>query len=634
MKRTAPEPKTPGAEGHWLPLLAVTVLGLLSYSNSFGAAFVFDDVPSIVENVLIRDLRHYLPGGGTYAAAPNRYLGYLSFALNYAAGGLDPAGYHVVNLCVHLANALLVYALAILTFRTPGVRDSKLAGSSRIVAFAAAALFVAHPLQTNAVTYVVQRFASLATMFYLLAVVLYAWWRLRQETHPLAPAWSAASYGLVLASVVAAMRTKEIAFTLPLAIAGYELVFFGPLRKKTALALAPILATLAIIPLTMLGVTADVGAAVQRLEGATRNSELSRVEYLMTQLPVVASYLRLLIAPVGLTFDHDVPIARSLLEPRVLLGLVVVGGLLAVAAHLLWRSRPGAAGRLDPSGRVVGFGILWFFLALSVESSVIPIRDVMFEHRVYLPSAGLFIGAVTAALWLARRYSVPDRVTVATAAVLAIALGAATFARNLVWQDELALWGDAVAKAPNKTRPHTNYAHALRKLGRDEEALEHFRAVVRISPDHVDGMNNLAVHLERLGRTDEAAQWLELALRSKPDHAETYVNLGRLLLVEGRAPEAAALSQRAIELDPGYRDAYANLSGALNSLGRPDETLRLLESAPQVVQASPEARFNLGVAHVLLGNAAGASAQLAALQRGGSDRAGQLAAFMASRGMR
>ncbi len=613
--------------GHWIAIVAVSALGVLAYANSFGGPFLFDDVSSIVENALIRDLRDYLAIG--YAATPRRYVGYLSFALNYAAGGLDPAGYHVVNLSVHLANALLVYALAVLTFRTPGLRKSTLAGSSRLVAFAAAALFVAHPIQTNAVTYVVQRFASLATMFYLLSIVTYAWWRVRQETRPFPPVSSAAVYGLVLVSALAAMHTKEIAFTLPLAIVAYEVLFFGRPSKRTAIALVPILATLAVIPAATLAGSRDAGGAISRLEDATRvQTEMSRVEYLTTQIPVVASYLRLLIVPVGLTIDHDVPVARTLLEPRVLVGLLVIGALLALAAYLLWRSRPSAPDRLDPSSRIVGFGIFWFFLALSVESSLIPIMDVMFEHRVYLPSMGLFLAAATAGLGLARRLAVPDRVAVGAAAALAIALGAATFARNEVWQSELVLWEDALAKAPNKTRPHTNYAHALRKLGRDLEALEHFHAVVRLAPNHVDGMNNLAVHLERLGRGDEAARWLETALRSKPDHAETYLNLGRLHLQQRRPAEAAALLRKAIELKPDFRDAYSNLSGALNALRRPDETIRLLSAVPQILESSPEARFNLGVAYAMVGDYAAAQRENAVLSRFAPERARQLSAYI------
>jgi len=164
------------------PLVAVFLVlscGVLAYSNSFRVPFVFDDLPSIVDNPVIRSLDNFLASTSGYENHERRFVGYLTFALNYRLGGLDVTGYHAFNLVVHLANALLLYALVRLAFRTPHLAGSRLAPRAGTVALLCGLLFVVHPVQTQAVTYVVQRLTSLATLFYLLAMVLYAVGRLK-----------------------------------------------------------------------------------------------------------------------------------------------------------------------------------------------------------------------------------------------------------------------------------------------------------------------------------------------------------------------------------------------------------------------------------------------------------------------
>jgi len=152
----------------WIGIAGVLLLGALAYSSSLRGEFAFDDLPQIVQNPAIRDLGSFV-GPGSRGILPNRYVAYLTFAMSYQAGGLDPFGWHLANLAIHLTSAVLVWTLVRLAFRTPRLRSSKLAPSSGAIAFAAAALFVAHPLATQAVSYVVQRITSLTTLFYLLA---------------------------------------------------------------------------------------------------------------------------------------------------------------------------------------------------------------------------------------------------------------------------------------------------------------------------------------------------------------------------------------------------------------------------------------------------------------------------------
>jgi Flp pilus assembly protein TadD len=617
------------------PVAALVLLGacLLAYANSFHCQFVFDDWSSIRDNVVVRDLSNWVPGALGYAKNPNRYIGNLTFALNYAVGGLSVTGYHVVNLAIHLANALLVYALVVLTFRTPRLAGSELASASRQIALAAALLFATHPIQSQAVTYVVQRLASLATLFYVLTVVLYARWRLADRERP---AWArAASYLPIVLSAVLAMKTKEISFTLPAALALYELCFLEGRPARRIAFLLPIAAASLLIPLAILDIGKPVGEVLSSAQEVTKvATPVTRWDYLTTQLAVIVTYLRLILLPVGQNLDHDYPVYRSFLEPKVLGSALTLAALVALAAYLYARTARRATRPLDPAARLVAFGIAWFFVAISVESSVIPIVDVIYEHRVYLPSVGLFAAVATGGMLVARRFTPrPGRLALGVAATLAAVLAVATLARNRVWRDELTIWSDVVEKSPNKTRPHSNVGVALVAVGREREALEHFLAVVRIDPNHVSGYNNLAVQLSRFGRREEAEQYLEVALALKPDHAETYYNLGRMRLEEKRSAEAAALLERAVALDPNYGGAWANLGGALNQLGRPAETVRLLEQKDALLRDSAEARFNLGVAYALVGDAAGAQREVALLSRLAPDRAAQLAQYMRARGM-
>ncbi|HEY6001690.1 MAG TPA: tetratricopeptide repeat protein, partial [Anaeromyxobacter sp.] len=581
----------PSPRGTWLLAAAVVAMGAAAYANALRAGFVYDDFPSIVRNPAVRDPASFLPGGPGYERRPNRAVGYMSFALDHRLHGLDPAWFHATNVAVHLASALLVFALVLLAFRTPRLRESRLAPLAPAVAFAAAALFVAHPVETQAVTYVVQRLTSLATLFYLAAVVLY----LRARLGGVRPSSIAWYLGAILSALLAT-KTKEIAFTLPAALLACEALLLDGAVWHRALPVAPFVALAGIIPSSLVRLGKPAGEVLADAASATAvQTATSRLDYLATQLVVVPRYLGLLVLPIGQNADPDVAVAASFLEPRVLAGGLVLAALAAAAAVL---ARRGGRG-WDPAALLAALGILWFFLAASVESSVIPIVDVMNEQRVYLPSAGLFLAAAAGLALLASRFT-PRRAgaaAIAAAALVAIALGIATHVRNEVWRDQLSLWADAAAKSPRKPRP----------------------------------LNNLGAALSEAGRADEAAQAFLAAIRASPEHAEAYYNLGRLRMTARQDPaEAIRLFQTALALRPDYVDAYANLAGAYVQAGLPEAAVRVVEAAGPSVRDSAEAQFNLGVACALLGDLARAGEQVEVLWRLGSPLAVQLEAFVRS----
>jgi hypothetical protein len=514
--------------------------------------FVLDDV-SITENQVIRSLSNFLINRKDYDYLPNRFVAYLTFALNYHFGAFNVVGYHAVNLLIHIMNALLVYALVRLTLRTPlissrfKVQGSKfeVQGSSlnihhstfniqHFLPFLVALLFISHPVQTQAVTYIVQRLTSLATLFYLASLVLHVRWRLAREAGAVFGSRSVLPYYLLsLLMAVLAMKTKEIAFTLPVVVLLYEFSFFGvPDRRKMVL-FAPLLLTICIIPLGMISLQQSAGDILSEISTATKDAQhLSRSEYLLTQFSVIVTYLRLLILPVNQNLDYDYPLSRSLLEPRAFLSLSLLMSLFGFAVYLYYHSslqspkvsRSPVPCPQSPLFRLAAFGIFWFFITLAVESSIIPIRDVIFEHRVYLPSVGFFFAVAALVTVAAGRLRIDTQkacaltVLLTTAAVMALSL--ATYARNMVWQSGPDLWLDVKKKSPEKDRAYNNLGAYYLLQGRIPDAIRELETASRLNPQALDVHQNLGQAYSRMGRYADAIRAYTAARKIEPNDPE------------------------------------------------------------------------------------------------------------------
>ena len=524
--------------------MILAVLAVLAYSNTFHVPFVLDDV-WITGNAVIHDLGSFFTLSG-YDEFPNRFIGYFTLALNYHFGGENVVGYHVVNLAIHIANALLVYSLVRLTVRTPffgglgtemqglgtgdwglKTKNSKLK-SQNFLPFLAALLFVSHPIQTQAVTYIVQRLTSLATLFYLASLVLHVRWRLAREAVAAFSSRSVLPYYLLsLLMAVLAMKTKEIAFTLPLVVLLYEISFFGRLDVRKMALLAPLLLTICIIPLGMISLQQSAGDVLSEVSSATRDTQhLSRIEYLYTQFSVIVTYLRLLVLPVNQNLDYDFPLSHTLLEPRAFLSLLLLLAFLALAGYLYVRSRLGNRDNDSPSPqlRLASFGIVWFFVTLSVESSLIPIRDVIFEHRVYLPSVGFFIAASAMAVSgirvLGMKFPGFGRLAGLLLVVVICLLSVATWARNRMWRDWETLWHDVKVKSPAKTRAYNILGMYHAQRGDVAKAITEFMTAIRLKPRDADAWFNLGQAYTMAGRYHDAARSYRTVLRLNPRDEE------------------------------------------------------------------------------------------------------------------
>jgi len=573
-------------------LVAAFLCALLAgavYSKTLDFSFQFDDYLYVIDYCRAHGIESFWPPEGT------RYLTYLTFALNYWAGGLDVTGYHAVNLLIHAVNGLLVFLLASFLMRSPVLAGKGL--PEQQIALLAALLFVAHPVQTEAVTYITQRFASLATLFYLLALVLYLKHRVGGKTG----ASGAVFYAAALLSTYAAQFTKEISFTLPFVIACVEFAFFrGPVPARL-LRLAPFVLAMAVIPWTLFGPgSADaVGGEIMGLQLKDLH-EISRHDYLVTQFRVIATYLRLLVFPAGQNIDYDYPMFHSLLVPEVLASFVLVCLLFFGAIYLFRRFMRGGDALLS----LISAGMLWFFTTISVESSIVPIKDIIFEHRLYLPSAGAALAASAAVFLLAgrvfRKRSAWAVFAVAVI-VLVLPLSAAAYLRNSVWESGVTLYEDAARKSPDKERVRYNLAWAYHRAGELDKAIQEYTAALRLAPDKDKPHFNLAQIYSGRGEKEKAEFHFLESLRIKANPV-AYYNLALLYHSKGDVGRAVASFEAAVELNPAYEDALYNLGVALIEKGDLDGAAMRLSALIRLNPASADALYHLGRVYALEGD--------------------------------
>jgi tetratricopeptide (TPR) repeat protein len=612
------------------PLLLV-LAALAAYANSFSGAFLYDDHGSIVDNPTIRTL--WPPGvplspprtdGLTVSGRPVLNL---TFAVNYTLGQLHPWGYHAVNLAIHAGAALLLYGLVRrLLAATPAqchvLSDIRLSGQAAgSVAFVAAILWLLHPLQTEAVTYIVQRAESLMGFFYLLT--LYAFVRGARAARPVG--WWALSAGACLLG----MGTKEVMVSAPLVVLLLDRACFAGrfaaawrLRRGLYLALA---ATWVPLGLLVLSLGGNRGGSIGVGLG------LDWWGHWLTQFRTIGHYLRLTFWPHPLVFDYGAERVAGVGE--IWFQLLLVGGMLGGTAWALRRRRlEGVLG-------------VWFFAVLAPTSLIPGPIQVTVEHRMYLALAPLLLAVVL----VLRRIVGPRLVLVGL--VAALPCGTLVWARNRDYRSEAVMWGDTAAKRPENAQARYNHGASLFEAGRIEEAIAEYEASIRLragvkdQPDH----NNLAVALAKLGRYREALPHYEAALRGpkpnpevtynyglvlyqmgddtaalarfeeatrlKPDYASAWNMQGLALISMNRLPEAVARFEEGLRRAGPFADLYSNLGLTLMKLNRAAEGVTSLESAVRLLPEFPPFQNNLGIALAKAGRLPEAAARFRAVIR-------------------
>ncbi|HVW21471.1 MAG TPA: tetratricopeptide repeat protein [Opitutaceae bacterium] len=636
-------PSDPDSAGRLTPSRSAAILVLavaLAYAGSFAAPFVFDASPIATAYPTIRHLwpltRSLSPphDGSTIEGRP---LLNFSLALSYALSGTRVWGYHLLNLLIHLGACLALFGIV---RRTLGLRGR---GGATATALVAALGWGLHPLQTESVTYVIQRAES--QMGLCLLLTLYGFIRGADRDRPLP--WYSFSVGCCLAG----MASKEVMAVAPVLVLLYDRTFLaGSFRaawRSRRGYYAALGATWILLGALVLGSHSRNGTA-------GFGSAVPWGRYALTQVYALAHYLRLALWPRPLVFDYGVLLVG---DPRVLAASALVLALLLAAAA-------GLASRRE-APRAAGFLAAWFLLPLAPTSLVPIATETVAEHRLYVSLAAV---AVAAALALRRICGARRGVFLAAGAAAALGLGALTLQRNRIYRSEERLWADTVAKRPDNPRARVQYGSVLFKAGRIDpaaaqfrralelepanfwahydlgqclyqrgrfrEAIAEFGLAVRILPENVDARGELGSALLRAGDPADAASQYEQALRldpsrgdirgnlaraqynwgtllaarhdlagaivhfeqavrSQPDYPEAEDNWGNALLEEGRTDEAAAHHRRALALRPDYPEAHANLGLALLRQGRIAEAAREYREALRLRPDYPEARAML-----------------------------------------
>lgn len=595
----------------YIHVIIIAVLGFLIYSNALRADFVFDDQIYIIDNPAIKDFSYFLnplqvlqlphfTADFTYAFI-TRIAGYLTFALNYHLHGLDVTGYHVFNLLVHIISALLVYFLTRLIFQTPFFINAQQEEqhipflTPNVFALFAALIFVSHPIQTQAVTYIYQRVTSLATLFYLLSILAYVKSRLSSA----APS-KYGLYAISLISAVTAMLVKEISFTLPVMIALFEFFLYQGAYKKRVIALAPFFFTMLVIPSALFIAEGDFSLEDinDSLHTLASFPDVSGTDYLFTQFRVIVTYLRLLFLPVNQNVDYDYHVYHSFFALPVALSFLFLLFLFSLGIYCFFRSKDkGVKGRYEL--RIISMGTLWFFITLSIESSIIPIKDIIFEHRLYLPSVG-FVMALMGTVALIVRKARSTTISKALMAIIVcsvVVLGGAAYARNRVWKTNVSLWEDVVKKSPSKARPHNNLGVAYENEGRIDDAIRAYLLAIQRDPLYEEAHYNLGLAYDKKGRTDDAVRELFTAIQIHPRHAQAHNNLGIIYGREGRTEDAIQEFLIVKQLTPNAVKAYNNLGIMYAREGRTDDAVKEFAAAIRLNPDYADAHYNLGITY-------------------------------------
>lgn len=568
----AESPRAPS----WMPVVAAILLltaAVAAYVNSLDGPFIFDDFLSIPQNASLHSLSTALspPAGGE--TVTGRPLLNLSFALNYALGREDTWGYHATNLLIHVLAGLTLFGLLrrTLVLPRPGTSIPFMEEEEALwTAFAAALLWLVHPLQTESVTYIVQRAESLMSLCYLLT--LYAFLRGATGRHPLL--W----HSLGAVACLLGMGVKEVMVSAPLLVLLYDRCFLAggllaSLRRRGWVHLS---LALTWVPLAWLVLRTGT-----RGGSSGFGTGVGFWAYLSTQFGAVTHYLRLVVWPYPLILDYGAEWTQSI---RDILPHAIIVAILLAATLFAWIRRPA-----------IGFLCVLFWALLAPTSLIPGGRQTLAEHRLYLALAPVLILLVLGLRSFLRRR------TWLLVGVAAVAFLILTIQRNNDYRSSLSIWRDTVAKRPGNAAAQNNYATLLVEEGSPEEALTHYLEASRLDPSFADAHYNAANVLKQLGRSPEALPYYERALALHPGDPAMHNEYGLALVNTHRLQQAVAQFQEAIRLRPAMANAHHNLARLLAAAERLPEAQTELELALKANPAEPDLHDDLGMVLAMQG---------------------------------
>jgi protein O-mannosyl-transferase len=603
-----------------ISIILIILAGILVYSNSFDCPFYFDDFGNISDNQGIKNLSMFT--NTNYWSQPRRQMAYISFALNYHFNKFDVFGYHLINILIHIMTGIFTFLLIKLILNLNNSKNIKFNKYKDWIALFSALFFVVHPLQTQAVTYIVQRMTSMAAMFYIISIYLYAIGRI-EHTQKNNILKAIIFYSLAVIIGMMGVMTKENAVTFPFAMLLFEFFFIRNSKNKIYKNYIIIISLSVIVVgcISCLFLNSSLLTSA-----ATSGINISSLEYLINQFIVIVRYLQLTILPFNQCADYgnvayNFPFVTSIWRLDVIGCFLLLAGLIVLAVLMYKKNK------------ILSFGIFWLFLTLSVESSIIPIADPMFEHRMYLPMLGIALFLFSSLFLLLIK--IKTRYVFLLLSSIIIVMGIICFLRNDIWKNEKSLWSDVIKKAPYNSRawyslgliyeemgsyeeaikyysravilsPHYDEAWyneglSLFNIRKNEDAIKCFDEAIKINPGYHEAWYNKGLSFVNLNKNEDAIKCFDEAIKIKPDKIGAWNNKGNLLSSINRNEEAVICYNRVLEIKPDYQDAWNNKGSALTSLGMYDEALNCLNKALEINPDYQDAWNNKGIVLGYLG---------------------------------
>lgn len=527
---------------------------IAAYANHFHNSFHFDDAHTIENNASIRELQNiplFFRDATTFSSLPSnqsyRPLVSTLLAIDYRLGGLQPIYFHASILALFVALTLL---LGFVTYRL--VETVVQSPRNLWIAFAAAAWYGLHPANADTVNYIIALSEVIATLGVIASFAVYlAFPGLRR-------------YHLYVIPAAIAILAKPPAAIFAVLFAIYRLLFSVETTTRRTPARRAVAYFADVIPAFLI-----CSAVLLFVKHMTPRNWVAGAanahDYLTTQPYVALLYCKTFFLPNDLSADYDLNPFTTTDDPRFWAGFAFVAIFIATAivAAVLRKTR------------VIGFGLFWFLIAL-FSTSLLPLAEVMNDHRTFLPYVGLVIAMAGAASLLVNRqgsYSVAARVAaVCVVALVLCANGYATFQRNKVWKTEESLWHDVVIKSPGNPRGLMNYGNTLMAKGDYNGALDYFHRAQVIAPQYAVLRINLAIAEDATNQSRAAEQDFKEALRLAPSSPDSYTYYARSLLSHSRPQEAHALLRSALELSPSDVNARQLLAQADSQAGNQPAT--------------------------------------------------------------
>jgi tetratricopeptide (TPR) repeat protein len=538
---------------------------VISYSNSFDCSFQFDDVHSIFQNSYVRDISKFTDLNYWFKFY-NRAPAQFTLALNYKFNELDVFGYHVVNLIIHILSSVLVFVLTGLLVNSKSIKQLYIINNRIYIQLFTALIFAVHPIQTQSVTYIIQRMESLSGMFYLGALVFYFLARSSKN--------KVINFSFFGSFALLSILTKQTSFSLPLAILLLEIFFIrdkeDSINRKVVFSI-----------IGLLLITTVVMLITNTLPRETY--DISRFEYLSSQLIVIPKYVFMSFIPIGQNLDHHILMPEGIFTAKVLGGFILIAGLFVFSFIL------------SKKNKVIAFSIWWFFALLALRSSILPIGDLMYEHRLYMSLFGYGLLISSIVFYLNDELKL-ERINkffpVIILSVITIAYSVTTFHRNKVWKTDISLWADSVKKSPDKFRPNYNIAEALKRNGYLDKALNFYLRANSIDPGSYGTCNNIGNIYYEKKNIEKAKGFYRSAIDINPNYPKTLNNLANIYLIEKNYPEAEKLYLKALAVDGKYVDALFNLGNLYYLTGRKQDAFENYQKVTQIDPSHEAAKTN------------------------------------------